>query len=329
MLRKFTHVQDGARQFIFSDRTALRPVSAAVRAEMEAAITPTEYGATLGRVGWNTKGWDDEVFRILDVGQRTGSGDGSFGLPRYYVLIAGPKDPEPTEPQPEPGLPFLAADPSLNAVILDVKMQVPTAMQGELGPEEEAWYGFLFRNEAARAIEAQRRFTSYTDPWLGWMTLFGHPYAVRERSPWKAEFPVDSLKSRERFADFAQTLAVITATSHTRASFGRSPAQIKEVIAATLGGYDAKQAWSARVAQTAITYRKQLEMDYACFREWVDSKWINRTDVPDPLGPPDPDTSDEGEDSYDSDDPWAEDGSLAAYGQPMGGAAGVLRRQER
>jgi len=216
---------------------------------MAAAITPTEYGATLGKVGWNTKGWDDDVFRILDVGQRTGSGDGSFGLPRYYVLIAGPPNPEPTAPQPDPGPPLSVtvaegdADSSLNAVILDVKMQVATAMKGELGPEEQAWYGFFFRNEAARAIEAQRRFTSYTDPWLGWMTLFGHHYAVRERSPWKAEFPVDSLQSRERFADFAETLAVITATSHTRASYGRSPAQIKEVITATLGSYDAKEAW--------------------------------------------------------------------------------------
>jgi hypothetical protein len=148
------------------------------------------------------------------------------------------------------------------------------------------------------------------------MTLFGNHYAVRERSPWKAEFPIDSLKSRERFADFAETLAVITATSHTRASFGRSPSQIKQVITATLGGYDAKEAWSARVASTTITYRKQLELDYACFREWVDYKWLNRTSEP---GLPEPEKPDEGEeDSYDADYSWTtgDSGHLGAQRMP-------------
>ena len=105
MLHKFTEVREGRRQFIFSDKTQLRPVSAAVRAEFETAFTATGYGATLGKIGWNEKGWDDEVFRILDVGQRTGSGDGSFGLPRYYVLIVGPPTGEPTQPEPLPGPP--------------------------------------------------------------------------------------------------------------------------------------------------------------------------------------------------------------------------------
>jgi len=292
MLHKFTYVKGQQRRFIFSEATQLRPVSASVRAAMEAQFTATAYGATLGKVGWNEKGWDDSVFRILDVGQRTGSGDGSYGLPRYYVLIAGSVReteqgdgvPEPTRPGlPTTGVQSTATAPSppsespeagLNAVILDIKMMVPPAMKAELGERDEAWYSFLFRNEAARAIEAQRRFTSYTDPWLGWLSLFGNSYAVRERSPWKASFPVESLVSRERFADFAETLAIITATSHARGSFGRAPAQIKEVITATIGGYDEKQAWSRRISATAIAYRKQVEFDYDCFKAWVDSRWL-------------------------------------------------------
>ena len=61
----------------------------------------------------------------------------------------------------------------------------------------------------------------------------------------------------------------MTATSHTRGSVGRSPAQFKEVIGALLGDATARDAWAQRVAETAARYRAQVLLDYDCFRGWV------------------------------------------------------------
>ena len=46
-------------------------------------------GASLMWVGWHAKKWDAYFFRVVDVAERLGSGVGSFGVGRYYVLLAG------------------------------------------------------------------------------------------------------------------------------------------------------------------------------------------------------------------------------------------------
>ena len=53
-------------------------------------------------------------------------------------------------------------------------------------------YHTIFANEAMRAVEAQRRLTSYTDPYTGWVYIDGEAYAVRQRSPYKDSLDLES-----------------------------------------------------------------------------------------------------------------------------------------
>ena len=53
------------------------------------AFTVEQYGATLMKTGWHAKVWNEDFFKVLDVAARVGSGVGSFGVGRYYVLLAG------------------------------------------------------------------------------------------------------------------------------------------------------------------------------------------------------------------------------------------------
>jgi uncharacterized protein (DUF2252 family) len=106
------------------------------------------------KLGWAVTPWNDEYFNVLDIAERVGSGIGSYGVDRYYVLLKG-----------HDGLLFDGEDG--NAVILDVKYQPPSTVSRVLTEEEAAWYHDLFPNEAARVVEAQRRLTSYTDPFTG------------------------------------------------------------------------------------------------------------------------------------------------------------------
>mmetsp|Transcript_43465 Transcript_43465/g.139535 ORF Transcript_43465/g.139535 Transcript_43465/m.139535 type:complete len:535 (-) Transcript_43465:101-1705(-) len=253
MLKKFTEVVGHKRRFKKTKKTRLLPANDAVWKQFNASFTVDGYGATLLKVGWKVREWDEGTFHILDLAQRTGSGDGSYGLPRFYVLIAGPQGGHGED----------------CAVILDVKMSVPPAAFESLEPQDRSWYNALYSNEAARAVEAQRRFTSYTDPWLGWVQIGDNFYVVRERSPWKASFPLDSLQSLGDFIAFAQQAAVATATAHSRASYGKTPSQIKEVVSTALGAYVATVAWARRVAEIAISYHGQVQLDFECFRDWV------------------------------------------------------------
>jgi hypothetical protein len=127
-----------------------------------------------------------------------------------------------------------------------------------LGGDDAAWYSSLFFNGAARVVEAQRRLTSYTDPFLGYIILNGSAHVVRQRSPWKTSINLDALTTYADFAQLVQQIAVITATSHARGTVGHSPGQFKEVVAAALGSPYATATWGISVARLAATYHEQV-----------------------------------------------------------------------
>lgn len=215
------------------------------------------YGATLSKIGWHARTWSDDFFRVLDVAARVGSGVGSYGVGRFYVLLAGSDGP----------------GKYLDSVILDVKLEPPPAASKVLGRYDAAWYRTLFANEAARAVEAQRRLTSYTDPFTGWIHINGSAYVVRQRSPWKSGFALDALSSYADLAEFVQQIAVITATSHARGSVSSSPGQFKEVVSAALGAPFARATWGVAVSNLAAAYREQVLLDFQCFQDFVRSNY--------------------------------------------------------
>ena len=163
-LRAFTRVGDGGeREFIKDDTTKLAEVEPHVREEVLRGWNAAGYGATLNKIGWHEIEFSHEVFRIIDMAKRIGSGDGSFGAARYYLLIAGGDKMRPNEPN----------------VILDVKLTTEPAMKPQLSPADAAWYATLFHNEGSRANLAQRALTSFTDPYTGWIYIGGGLYTRR------------------------------------------------------------------------------------------------------------------------------------------------------
>jgi uncharacterized protein (DUF2252 family) len=262
-LRKFTYVADnGERRFVFNDDTQLKPVSTEVRASVVAAFGQRAYGATLQKIGWHTKEWDESFFEVRDVAERVNSGVGSFGVPRYYVLLAGHDD--------------LVNQVAVDGVILDVKYTPAPAMRTVLSELDIGWYENLFYNDGQRAVDAQRALTSYTDPFAGWTEIDGKVHTVRQRSPWKAEFDLGQLKDTADVYAFVRQVAVVTATSHARGSVGKAPVQFKEVIASALGTLNARALWGAATARTAASYREQVLLDFECFKDWVVTNFSRR-----------------------------------------------------
>ena len=127
------------------------------------------------------------------------------------------------------------------------------------------------RRDACCGGAAETHF--YTDPFAGWVLIGGKAHVVRQLSPWKKGFPFDSLRTYDDLAEFVSQIAVITATSHARGTYAKSPAQFKEVIAAVLGRYPAHKTWGASVAQVAEAYREQVLIDFKCFKEFVNRNY--------------------------------------------------------
>ena len=291
-LKKFTTIDTkaGERRLSKTSSTSLEPVTDEVDEEVRRAFGALQYGATRQKIGWRSRAWSDDYFRVLDVAKRVGSGIGSYGVARYYVLLAGhdaydeldvASDPQEAPPKADDVQAKRRDDAQAvvdenipGGIILDVKFEPNTsAVAAVLNEHDTAWYRNLFVHDAQRAIEAQRRLTSYTDPFAGWVMIFGEAHTVRQRSPWKAGFDLGALENYNELAEYISQVAVITATSHARGTYAKSPAQFKEVIAAVLGKYPAHKAWGASVARVAEAYGKQVTADFECFRDWVEASF--------------------------------------------------------
>jgi uncharacterized protein (DUF2252 family) len=274
-LKKFTQRDPGSGERVFlkggdantpNPDTRLAPVPPKTHKMIVDAFTRTKYGATMMKLGWQVHEWSDDFFTVLDVAQRLFSGVGSFGVDRFYVLVKGT----------DKLLGKHGQDGA--AVIFDVKLEPQGAVRQVLTEDEQAWYDVRFVNAAARAVEAQRRLTSYTDPYLGWIVLedekgVSQPYYVRQRSPYKDEFDLDKLTNPDDFSDFVVQIATATATSHTRGSEAKAPGDFKNVIKSILGHKYNRQTWGDAVANLAFGYREQVLLDYQCFQSYVKEQY--------------------------------------------------------
>lgn len=92
------------------NNTRLAPVHDYREQQIRDAFTSTRYGATMTYLGWAVPEWNPTYFQVLDVAARIGSGIGSFGVNRYYVLLKGTDD--------------LLNEGEGDSVILDGKLQL-------------------------------------------------------------------------------------------------------------------------------------------------------------------------------------------------------------
>ena len=127
-------------------------------------------------------------------------------------------------------------------------------------------------------MAAQRHLTSYQDPFTGFLFLPDNSgndraFNVRQRSPAKSDYDLSSITDVEEFNEFMTQVAVATATSHTRGTVGKAPAQFKYAIKALLGKKAHRNRWAKALAKLSHAYREQLALDFECFKEFVQTNY--------------------------------------------------------
>jgi uncharacterized protein (DUF2252 family) len=201
------------------------PVLTHISEEERAAVLAgmDGYGETLDE----EMRWLLSRYTVADVAHRI-VGLGSVGLRSYVVLLHGNGD---------------------EALILQVKQ----ARQSALAPYVPAG---PHKHEGERIIYGQRWMQTVSDVLLGWTTVDGRPFQVRQFRDMKGSIDPSLLKAGQ-LDDYARVVGVVLARAHAQSIDPR-----------VLHGYaDADgEGFDKAFARFAVSYADQTEADHARFR---------------------------------------------------------------
>lgn len=240
LLAKYTTLSGSNR--VFQTTSELQPVNAATYSAIQTAIA--EYVSSIPA----SKQYAASYYTVKDVRLKLNSGTGSLGRYRYYVLIQGP------------------SSSTSDDVILQMKQETSSVVAVAASGNLPAYlYGY---NEGQRAGRSMKAGLSNTDVLVGWTSMAGLQYLVREKSPYEADMDVSKLSSYSKFSTAAQYMGKVVAKNHAMADQDYDAAivsysidkQIDDLVAG------AKSSFKSSILTFAVDYAAQVELDYQSFR---------------------------------------------------------------
>ena len=168
-----------------------------------------------------------DQYHPLDVAFKV-VGTGSVGLRDYVVLLEGNRRSD--------------------ALFLQVKEEPPSCYARYLsGPGRQ-------ENEGRRVVEGQRALQAQSDIFLGWSTMQGRDYLVRQLADHKASIEVDDLAG-EGLLQYALVCGEVLAKGHARSG---DPC--------ALAGYlGSSTKFDVAIASFAVAYADQTARDHKAF----------------------------------------------------------------
>nr|WP_253669270.1 DUF2252 domain-containing protein [Streptoalloteichus tenebrarius] len=161
----------------------------------------------------------DVAFRVV--------GTGSVGLRCYVALLHGNGD---------------------EALVLQVKESRPSSLAPHLGaPPVE--------HEGRRIVEGARLAQAETDILLGWTTIDGRPFIVRQFRNMKGDIDPTRLR-RDHLDDYGRLAGALLARAHARSIDPR-------LLAGYCGEQEDRTTLDEAVARFAVRYADQTERDHA------------------------------------------------------------------
>jgi uncharacterized protein (DUF2252 family) len=224
-LTKLTVGRDNARHFK-ENPPVLRRVAKAVAQQVLKALDP--YCGTLP--GCSQQAFS--FYRPVDVAFKV-VGTGSVGTHDYVVL-------------------HFAGDGTRDPLFIQVKEALQSAYAPYVKTPE------ISMHQGERVARGQRLFEIQSDMMLGWTSLNGADYLVRQLNDHKASILNDELKGAG-LVEYATTCGEVLAKGHARSG---DPA----VIAGYLGASD---RWDKALAKFALIYADQTTRDYDLFKKAI------------------------------------------------------------
>jgi uncharacterized protein (DUF2252 family) len=168
------------------------------------------------------------MYRPVDIAFKV-VGTGSVGLRDYCVLLQGngPKDP----------------------LFIQIKEEALSAYAPYLGGTTERSY-----HQGRRVVEGERSMQVQSDPLLGWTTIEGRDYLVRQLNDHKASVDITALKTAG-LLDYSSVCGEMLARGHARAG---DPA----ILAGYIG---TSERFDGAITKFAAAYANQTEKDWKQF----------------------------------------------------------------
>lgn len=207
----------------FHNTSPMSPVTPDVRAAVLASLTP--YREALGAARRLTL----DAYRPYDVAFKI-VGTGSVGTLDYVVLLYGngPDDP----------------------LFLQVKQELPSCYAKYL-PEVPP-----FAHQGKRVADGQYCLQTVTDPFVGWTSMDGKDFLVRQLADHKAGIDPIEL-SGAALIEYGNLCGEMLAKAHARTG-----------DAAMIAGYcGASEKFDAAIARFAVAYAAQTLKDFEAFRK--------------------------------------------------------------
>jgi len=221
-LKKLTR-RSGRHGYRFiSERNLIWEVSGAERKSVLAALP--SYHATLAP----DRQMIFDRYRPADVGFKV-VGTGSVGTRDYVVLLFGRDLHDP--------------------LFLQIKEEPPCAYASYYNDRSAP------RNQGQRVVQGQRAMQVFSDLLLGWCSIAGRDYLVRQLSDHKSSIEPEELNGG-RLAEYSRVCAELLAKGHARSG---------EPVA--LASYLGRSGKAERaLLQFAVKYADQTESDFDTFR---------------------------------------------------------------
>jgi uncharacterized protein (DUF2252 family) len=239
LLDRYTLVEGGARRF--RPIPELAPVARPVAESISLAMP--DYIASIPA----SKRFASSYYAVKDICLKLGSGTGSLGRYRYYILIEGP------------------SASLLDDRILEMKQETPSAVSlAAPGLLPSAAYG---GHDGRRAALGMKAMLTNTDVLLGYTTARGAHYMIREKSPHKVDFSYLLLTSKSKFTEAAAYMGKVLAKCHVVSDKDHDaslvPVSVDKEITDVVSGN--KSAFKAEIVAFASDYAAQVKLDHESF----------------------------------------------------------------
>ena len=233
-LEKLT-VRSAGRHKFKDERPLLAPVRSQIARQVISALTLYQQTLSPERQQFLS------CFHPVDVAFKV-VGTGSVGMRDYVVLCFGNGERDP--------------------LFLQIKEASPSCYSRYLPHPQN------FINEGKRVVDGQRRMQAYSDPFLGWTSMGGRDYLVRQLSDHKASID-DSQMQGNGLTEYARVCGEVLAKGHARSG---DPMQ--------LAGYCGPgNKLDDAMAEFADRYAEQTMRDFEALRKAIKAGKIKASAV--------------------------------------------------
>lgn len=190
-----------------------------------------------------SKQYAASYYSVKDIRQKLGSGVGSLGKMRYYVLVQGP------------------SSSTSDDVILEMKQQGTSAVAiAAPGLMPASAYS---NHQGYRMVRSAKAMMSNTDRLYGYTTLNSVPYSLREKSPFQEDFDYTLLNSYGKFNTAVEYMGKVLARAHAMSDQDYDSTLITYSIDKQVNDVvTSRSSFETEIVNFAVDYAVQVEYDW-------------------------------------------------------------------